>query len=375
MLDSIQEGAVPMLYYWFYWLSIVVVFLFAWNENKRISSKSVSRWKTFLFIVFFILFAVTYMIGRDYFQYRYHVFNPPVWIGYSSGQEIIYQYLYVLCYNHYSVFRLIVWGGAILLVALSAKLSRLSVYHVLFFWFFFFCDKSCYARATLGMAVFFLGFVLCLERKHPLNNVLGLVIALLSVLFHRSMLILIALIPITFIRINRKNVIPFSLAFFIVSLIVFSIIGLDGDSLSSFIDEGGIDRLQTYDELIATGEGSWENLSKMGLIMTFISNLFFCFLFIWESRYYLSKKQGVDSLLFNRLYVFVLVIILVAISFLFLYGVNNPFFYRCLYMSHIPLSLCFVNMCKNQTVSNRAYHFSLLYALFLHSILFVDAFV
>lgn len=375
MLDFIQEGEVPLLYYYLYWLSIIIVLFIAMKSSKRPIQDQVGRWRTILFFSFFVFFAITYMVGSDYFQYRYHVQNPPIWFDSLNGQEKVYKYLYSFCYNRYDLFRLIVWGGAILLVTLTAKRLDLSVYYVLLIWFFFFCDRICYARASLGMAVFFLGFSLLVSAKKDLLLIIsGFVLMGVSVLFHRSLYVLIALLPILFLKLTRKNIVFFSILLFIVFFIIARYIGLDTQNLESILDEGGLDRLNTYSELIAAGEGSWTRLNLLGIVYTLVSNFLFYYIMIIEAKYYFSEESRGDSS-FRSLFVFSYAIIILATVFLLLYGQNNPFFYRCLYMTHIPLSICFVRMLIQNKLSRRSYVFSMLYAFLLHSAVFVDALI
>lgn len=162
--------------------------------------------KSSRFLVFcFVLFALTVFCAGDFFHTIDFVQNTTIKQDLSEYMhfEMVYQYLAIFCGGNYWLFRLIVWGGAILLVGFVAKRLEADKGLVLFIIFIFAAVNFSGARMYLGMAIYFLGlsFIIKPTGKHslPISYALGFLIILQAPFFHRSMYALVAATPLYFL--------------------------------------------------------------------------------------------------------------------------------------------------------------------------------
>ena len=159
-----------------------------WNF-RRIKSDNGDSKMLFLLVC---LFAVCSFYNGDYFHYEQVVRNV---LPFSErfGLEDFYGYLINFTHHNYLLFRIVVWGGALLLVVFIAKLYDASIYGVIYFLFALYMSTFDYSRASLGMAVYFMGLSVFTNKTNVILKLLGLVVIVSSYFFHRSIAILIVL--------------------------------------------------------------------------------------------------------------------------------------------------------------------------------------
>ncbi len=138
-------------------------------------NKSISFFPAFLCVLFFCVFSFW---GGDYFHY-YDAF----YFGFQNTHiEPIYTYLAKISPS-YSFWRAIIWGGALLILAIIFK-SYSYDKRSLFLFFISICllDFS-FGRFSLSVAILVLGFYLISKRK---KVIIGIALLAVSILFHRS---------------------------------------------------------------------------------------------------------------------------------------------------------------------------------------------
>ena len=186
LVFNFKGDAIPMWVQLLFWLLYLVVFVYAikktaisWDKDKRYRNVS------WVFAIFFVLYAIFYCINDDYFSYRDWIYgrNFNFW-----GKEQFYAYIILFCRSlhfdyPYELFRLIVWGGAVFLSYQTYRLYRRLPGLTLLLLFVFYAGTFCYARASLAMAVYFFGVALFLRRREKYLKTLGIAIALSSYLF------------------------------------------------------------------------------------------------------------------------------------------------------------------------------------------------
>ena len=109
-----------------------------------------------------LLFSLTAFVSDDFFHYYEEMFEyrGRVFGDQETGFEAFYQYLISSIDGDYFLFRLVVWGGSLVLTIYAIRNFGANVYHTLFLILAGFIITFSYARATLAMAVFSFGFVL-----------------------------------------------------------------------------------------------------------------------------------------------------------------------------------------------------------------------
>ena len=154
------------------------------------------RTRTVILFCGLLLFALTSFVGADFFHYYefMYEYRGQVFGDQEIGLEAFYQYLISFIDGNYFLFRLVVWGGSLVLIAYAARKFETNLYHTLFLILAGYIITFSYARATLAMAVFSAGAVLISVasesnvKKRVLPTILGLIIIACSMYFHRSML-------------------------------------------------------------------------------------------------------------------------------------------------------------------------------------------
>ncbi len=280
-----------------------------------------------------ILYAVTMWIPGDWFSYQEWVKTP---YTLNEDKEAPYIFLRTFLNHNYLLFRIVVWGGAAFMLSLAFRLLRLDVKSGLFFFFSMFALLFSYARVSLAMAFFFLGYCLVIqvieEKKNPILLLGGAALMVVSVYFHRSMIVPLALSLISLIPFKKKTIL-----LYVILAAVFFYVG--SKYFNYFLAEGYIsndDLLWKLDSVSSENELQ-RNLN--GNIKEFLkyASVFVPFVCI---TFALSRKESRMNLPVKvyKLYYFVLFVIASALAMLIAFP-NIVFFYRTLYMSIMPMSI------------------------------------
>ena len=190
-----EASLLELVFNLFFFLLLV---FFSYKNTK--SNSVVNNWLVFIGIVTFCVYAYW---GRDFFRYE-DIFNTYK-ISHELGHvEDAYDTIYNLSPN-YSVFRLLLWGGAFTVLLVAFHRIKLKTNVFLFLFVAFYLLRFSYARVSLGVAIMFLGysfFVNPLKRNTLLSYIIGIAILAFSVGFHKSMALAIFPIPFAFIKWN-----------------------------------------------------------------------------------------------------------------------------------------------------------------------------
>ena len=320
--------------------------------------------RSFLLFCGIILFALTSFINDDFFHYYETMieYKNGVMDSQYLGIEMPYQHIIHFIQGNYALFRLIVWGGGLLLILLSVKIFETNTYNTLFLILAGYIVIYSYARATLAMSIYTLGVIIvCVESEHKFNllkKIIGILIITLSIYFHRSM-VPIVILSLFFI------LLPYKRKFAKISLIIFPLIvflfstGLQIviDDLplisNSFADDeaGILRKIEHYEEL-TTATSNFNGY--IGLILKY-STFYIPFVII-ANRFRTSSEMINISKRGLFLYLITYIIIAAATSMLFLGISNSVLFYRYLFMSFIPLSILISYMRKYKMLERRQYN-------------------
>lgn len=306
-----------------------------WNF-RRIKSDNGDSKMLFLLVC---LFAVCSFYNGDYFHYEQVVRNV---LPFSErfGLEDFYGYLINFTHHNYLLFRIVVWGGALLLVVFIAKLYDASIYGVIYFLFALYMSTFDYSRASLGMAVYFMGLSVFTNKTNVILKLLGLVVIVSSYFFHRSMAILIVLTVFIYIPINRYTF----FAYFLITLVFLSVfkgyfLQLMDTLLNSDV-RGLSNRIDLYMQL---ERSSLSSSSLLGTIVSLWSYFIYYYVFIVDSIYIIKNRHLISHGI-SKLYNVTFALVLFATFMLFSGLGALAFFYRYLFMSIIPLSVLSIYM-------------------------------
>ena len=357
---------IPMWVQLLFWMLYMVIFVYAFKKAVLPLHRG-KRFKdvTWLFILFFALFAVFYCVNDDYFQYRewLNVTNFDLW-----GKEKFYVYTILFCqflpFDYpYEVFRLIVWGGAILIAYYTFRMYRelLLPGMAMLFLFVFYSNTFCYARASLAMAVYFFGIALCLLQDRKTLKLLGLGIALSSYFFHHELLLGIAALPCLLIPLERKNGIFLSVFLLTAAIVAISYVSTH---LNIFYTLLGDDDLSSKIEGFSEYEQGIFRLSTLVKYINYFYPLYLITKCFW-------KKEVPPSI--AGMYRIAFTIILASVAFMFVFGLRSVFAYRVLYISMIPLALLIAYCYCNGYLKNRQLIMVMIFALLSNSIRIINA--
>lgn len=177
-------------------------------------------------IVFALFLCLLYylfpMAGTDFYDYKEWVETT----GYTDISSIPQYYLHFekpfyyiinIVNNNYFLFRLVVWGGSLFLYWQTAK--RLKIDKSTFAFYLCICivPLTAVSRVCLAYALAFYGFSFLAQpitRKgsNLFSFILGSSIILFSLLFHRSAIFLLAILPLSLFNFNKKTIWLFALA-------------------------------------------------------------------------------------------------------------------------------------------------------------------
>lgn len=338
---SFDEFSIPLWIKALFWGLYMVVFVYAvWKllltapKNKR--HVNASYW----ILPYFIVFAVFYCVNDDYFSYRSWL-RVPTLVDWHKEQ--VYAYIIMFCRSlptrhAFEVFRLIVWGGALLLVFGITQMGRrfLNPGLVVLCLFVFFSGHFSYARASLAMAMFLMGVGICMWVKHPLAKILGVGVAICSYFFHHELLIGIALLPCMLLPFEWKRAKKYSLILF--AIIIAGIIFINSN-LGFLEDVFGNDELADKIEHFNEQE---QRVFRMSTLINYL-NIFYPFTLI--TLFFHKHKRRRKAV--AGMYRITFVLLMVTVAFFIVSGERSVYAYRVLYITTIPLSIM-IAYCYNQ---------------------------
>ena len=342
---NFDDMSIPIWIRILYWVLYLIVFLYAIKKTVLVvpgdkRKVDADRW----ILLYFTLYAMFYCINTDYFSYRdwmninFNERNLVYW-----GKEMFYAYVIMFCQSlgisyPFELFRLIVWGGALLLVFFTARLCRdfLAPHLVILFLFVFSCTTFSYARVSLGMAVFFMGIIVIMWGKKNSQKLLGIVLALCSYFFHHEMIIGIGLLPGIILPFEKKKTIVFALTLLGMMMAVIYYINSNVSLLETVFGADELaEKMNTYNE---RGQGVFRMSTALKYINIFLPFVFVTF-FFYRQKQLPKPIVGIHRITF--------LLMLATVAFFVISGPRSTYTYRVLYISIIPVSIL-VTYCFNQ---------------------------
>lgn len=218
-------------------LFIFFIYLIILYQNKSIlynqnSNKGVS------YLVFFIIgtiFTTFPFHSADYYHYL-KIYNEITRYGFAYHVEEIYSWLMWLLPKDYNIWRLVVWGCALYIylqafkrLGIKANIAGLTITLIILTYF-------PALRQSLGFGILFYGMTYI---ANPIQNkfksyIIAAILIYISIYFHKSMPIYLAILAMSFIPMNRYVVIGSLLMF---PIIYKYVIPLSDIVLQNFTEE------------------------------------------------------------------------------------------------------------------------------------------
>lgn len=302
-------------------------------------------------------FAVTSFFNGDFWGYQSLVSDYYRGIG-GFHLEKVYEYIIELTVHNYLLFRIVVWGGATLLFYCITKIYKVNALQALFVTFLLYTTQYTYARATLAMAVYFLGY--SMFSKYQVNHntrgiILGIIIMVASQFFHNSMVVMVFLTVFYYIPINKRTLFPILIGLTVLGIFLDQFVFSFMDNLRGF---GSSNLNARLEEMLEEGIGERNSVyrSVFGEILLIWQYVPFYLPFILISKIMIDKASMIESKPMMALFRITFSIVLLSTVILLFSSGSLTFFYRYLFMSFIPLSILAVYLFNNGFFSKKKFN-------------------
>ncbi len=343
-----DDESIPFWIYALFYVAYLIPSLYFCYKivlgKKRYCPSSIT---TAFFLLYFSLFVVFYCVGTDYFRYRdwMYLYNFSNWDKERIYLNLIFFCRTILTDYPYELLRLIVWGGALMLVYCSGCLIRKHANPglVVILLFVLYSGVFSYARASLAMSVYFVGLTLFLNAKGIFDKALSIVLIVSSYYFHHEMIVGVALFPCLFVPFEKKNNSYLAVLGLIVLIFVISFFFNNTEVLDSVFDN---------EEISSKIEDFNEQEHRTFRFSTFIRYLTFFYPFYLVTKAFWRRKVPHT---FAGLYRVTYGILLVSVAFMVISGLRSIYVYRIMYISMIPLALLLSYGYCNRFISKKEF--------------------
>ena len=282
-------------------------------------------------IIGILLFSVYSFWGPDYFHYK-EAFDV-----YKHSSDIFHLeevYSYILKYSpFYFVYRLIVWGGAFLLLYRASVRLGIDRIRFLFVFIALYLLRFSYARVTLAICMMVYGYSFLIKplKSRVLSLIWGMAIIAASLYFHKSAVIIAIAVPLSFVRINKFTtlfaLILLPVAVYYAGLYLYDYI-LTNDLIT---DETTLNAFNLYTRSTTKGE-------TMGLAQKIYTygEMVPVYMFVGLGLYFFSFKRKTEDVIAHRVFNFFFWAVFIATSFAFITPVIHR---RMLFLAVAPMAL------------------------------------
>lgn len=290
--------------------------------------------------ILFLSLCVFSFWNRDYFGLREEFLDPTK----KGFRDFLYPYLVDFSFDSYSVFRFYIWGAAILAYYEVSKRFKINSNIAIYTLSIFFVLTFSYARASLGMAMFFWGFSYLIidDQKLPVRLSKAVVLYGFAFMAHRSMAILIAISPVAMLlSLNKRNMMILVALLPVLGVVISKVL----DYSSAGGDFGG-EGMESFSKS-AKSYSTLKNVVEMNWKFALVSNLRTYTIYaaaVLIAYYFLKKRinrlipQEMKKLSIQAILIVFIAAIIAVVALDNQFGLNVVS-YRILYMAGIPLSL------------------------------------
>lgn len=330
---------------------LVIIF---YTHYKR-GDYFINKRHLFFYTLLLIAFG-TYGGGEgDYLHYKEAIENihSLADVLYYKGMEIQYYYLAYLLEGNYTIWRFVVFAVQFIGLGWFLYKAKLNTYPVLLGFTSLLLVTSIYGRVYWGVIYFFMGCYLLIEKKNPLY----LIAVALCYFSHTSNLILIALLPLSFINLKKWHIV-------LIIALFGTIITVFNDYFSTLIDNGGVEgadylniKVNSYSIQTSNYNNFWGN--SIGEMIIFMLRHIPLLLILLKILFYFLRSYGDFEKIYKPLQRVINVYLginLVALVFLFADMNNGTYFYRVLAMSFFAITLMLPYMVDHKIITKRIFN-------------------
>lgn len=315
-------------------------------------------------IVLFCLFSI--------WEWDYFMFADVFYKGLKNFRDILYPYFSYVSFGSYIVFRLLIWGTATYLVYLTGKRFKINT-NVFFFVFVnFFLLTFSYARASLGMALYFYGlsFFIISDKNVIKRFFIVITCFFLAYCAHRSLLILILISPLCIFKPTKRSIFIILILVPILIILIKSLIsqimaGMLSDSSNSFAVSA-----TKYTQLESELNFNW----KWALVNNLRNWSFYISLVYIIYKLYFNGKRHICNAIKSLITICILIEI-ISITIINIAG--NELLglwivgYRYLYMCGIPICILATYSYCNKVITYK----ELFYVIIAPALLYMELFL
>ena len=287
-----------------------------------------------------LIFCLFDKCGGDYFHYQEQVHDLYIYTGLGTGLEKVYVWLVGQIGYSYFLFRLAVWGSALLCYRLLMRYLDYSGLDAVWVFLLVLLVNFSYARVSLGLVIFFNGYVRLCEPKKKMDRFWGLCFLVASCFFHKTIVILLLLSCFSCIKLNKYLIACLLILFPVLVFIMNRYVG----DLVLMLEAGS-----------ASAHYLNQDAESQGLAARLQDFLRFApivvFLFLLAKEYFNAETNEQLPKFIKRLFVLVLVILYASSVLSFLNVGSSAISYRIRNMCLLPVTILLIYHIKNRPLT------------------------
>lgn len=337
--------------YWFCFILMNLCFLLSYCFVFR-QEKNNLIWFLILFFCIYSFWEVDFYGLAQFF------------FGVEDFKEPAYEYVRIISFGTYPLFRLYIWGCSLFFISKIIRLYTLPQNMFIYIFLIFFLLTFSYARASLAMSIYFYGFskLLYANKRNYRQIFIGIFFILASFFFHRSMLVIIVLTPFAFLQYNKKRlIILFGITLFM-STVILSYLTNYIENIT--ISGGTFENFEQSSVSYVVNIGEAEEYNWKFTLIRYLNYSSFYILTLYVSYImYFKKKPKKNIFTKQECRLFSMIIVITLFSTLFIGSDmlgQQVIGYRYLYMTGIPLCILVTEIVKQRHCSWRMLHLLLL---------------
>lgn len=326
----------------------IVLYLFAiYLSSRGRKQNNVPLFFAYLAVLFFCLFAAW---GGDY--YHYIDYFDLIKGGYQVSLEPVYYSLIYYLKTPFQ-FRIIVWGGALLVFYLSSRRVDVDKSFPLFCLALCFLPRFSYARVSLAMSIMTFGCVIIgkKDRFCLMSSAMGVLFVVLSLYFHKSAfwgVLMISLAVFFYDKVSLKSIILLSflapIIIYIATIVLSRVMTLDIGADDTILYAGQRYLSGTY----VAGTRGWGQIIEETLMRLSFYFVAILFIIIVKRKYYYKMPRQIKILSCTSFFTIIL-----ASVFAFDLGFSTHVIYnRFLYYAQLP-SAFFIAYCLQNKIATK----------------------
>lgn len=326
---------------------LCVVGIIASNYKYRLSQAS--NWWIFALVLLVCIIPT----GGDYVHYK-TVLDEFKSSGFTANLEEGYIPILQISWN-YTVFRIIIWGGALLLLPVIFRRLGIFMNTGLFFFAFLFVYIFSYARVSLAMSFVILGYSFLIgstQKDFKINFIrvlTGVIILYFSIFFHKSIGFMILCIPLSFLNLKSRHFIILAVLFPLLVYVANHYL-IDYLFELQYVEDNELlsEAITVQSEGSKMVYGLGKNLGQFLLYSPlYLLQLFFQY-DIHKGKITVNKNQ-------KRVLDFAFFIVYLSSVFAFLDFGTRVMYYRFLFMAYLPTIIACSSILNDQILYRKKY--------------------